>query len=78
MKNADMPAMPCEWKDFDSQGVQVVRESYEGLTKREMFAMHICSSLIGKANSEYEFSGVAEDAVYLADVLLAELEKTND
>lgn len=40
ISNKDMPAMPSQWKDFDSCGVEVTRESYHGLTKREMFAMH--------------------------------------
>ena len=78
MKNADMPAMPCEWKDFDSQGVQVVRESYEGLTKREMFAMHAMQGLLAH-HGEHDYSpeGIAQYSIANADILLAELEKTN-
>lgn len=77
MKNADMPAMPCEWKDFDSQGVQVVRESYEGLTKREMFAMHAMQGLLASVFEPETLECFAIAAVKHADALLAELEKTN-
>ena len=81
MKNADMPAMPCELKDFDSLGVQVVRESYEGLTKREMFAIHAMQGLLTAHEPDgtwaHDSCIAAITAVEYADALLAELEKTN-
>lgn len=76
LKNADMPAMPCEWKDFDSQGVQVVRESYDGLTKREMFAMHAMHGLSTGGSEDWLTVHAPAIAVKIADALLAELEKT--
>lgn len=63
-----MPAMP----------VNVTNEAdawLEGLTKREYFAGLAMQAMI--ANPEWETSGtVSEDAVYAADALLAELERT--
>jgi len=38
-KNANEPAFPADWKDFQpTTGDQVVREQFFGLTKREYFA----------------------------------------
>lgn len=74
-----MPAMPVEAIKA------AMNEAFSGLTKREMFAMHFMASLTKtywENDSEYE-SGEsllkcqAESAVEMADVLLAELEKTN-
>ena len=78
MKNADMPAMPSDVKAVyeamtdsgDSWGKAAL-----GLTKREMMAMHIFSSMQGRdgvCNIEHEVSF----AVVAADHLLAELENT--
>ena len=73
-KNGDMPAMPITletgevWSEFEDHA--------NGLTKREMMAMHILSGLL----SDYEFDVTrqiaAEIAVQQADALLAELEKS--
>lgn len=41
MKNADMPAMPMALETMvNEHGTVAVNDAYEGLTKREMFAMH--------------------------------------
>lgn len=70
MKNADMPAMPLPLGTETEKWCQ-------GLTKREMMAMHILSGLL----SDYEFDVTrqmaAEIAVEQADALLAELDRTS-
>ena len=78
MKNSDMPAMPqaatsegysCHYYDYDGPGIPT------GMTKREMMAMHIFSSMQGRdgvCNIEHE----VRFAVVAADHLLAELEST--
>ena len=85
MKNANMPAMPCEvveqYHIDESQvpsGAPTLRERKvmsEGMTKREMIAMHMFAGLLardGKPDIQYE----AELAIKAADALLAELERT--
>ena len=70
MKNADMPAMPLPLGTETEKWCQ-------GLTKREMMAMHILSGLL----SDYEFDVTrqvaAEVAVQQADALLSELDRTS-
>ena len=69
MRNADLPAMPLPLGTETEKWCQ-------GLTKREIMAMHILSGLL----SDYEFDVTrqmaAEIAVQQADALLAELEKS--
>ena len=69
MDNGKMPAMPLPLGTETEKWCQ-------GLTKREMMAMHILSGLL----SDYEFDVTrqmaAEIAVQQADALLAELEKS--
>ena len=85
MKNANMPAMPCEvveqYHIEESQapkGAPTLRERKVmsgGMTKREMMAMHMFAGLLardGKPDIQYE----AELAIKAADALLAELERT--
>ena len=73
IKNADVPAMPVDRCDADAieSGIQV----FSGMTKREMMAMHIAAGLI--SDPQVKTHQVAEDAVRVADWLLAELERTN-
>lgn len=62
MKNANMPAMPCEVAEQyhidESQvpcGAPTLRERKVmscGMTKREMMAMHICAEIAGSIDSE--------------------------
>ena len=68
MKNADMPAMPTSPNDRDPEWA-AARSG--GLTKREMFAMHI---MAGMAHGYNEWKYMAEDAVAQADALLLALE----
>ena len=69
MINGKMPAMPLPLGTETEKWCQ-------GLTKREIMAMHILSGLL----SDYEFDVTrqmaAEIAVQQADALLAELEKS--
>ena len=70
MDNGKMPAMPLPLGNETEKWCQ-------GLTKREMMAMHILSGLL----SDYEFDVTrqmaAEIAVQQADALLVELDRTS-
>ena len=72
--NGDMPAMPFEEVRSRFQGLPDKWENHCGLTKREMMAMHIAAGLI--SDPQVKTHQVAEDAVRVADALLAELERT--
>lgn len=78
VKNGDMPAMPLalDW-DTNEYNRTIVNDCYEGLTKREMIAMHAMQGeLAGSANhSRPDPEDVAHFAVKCADALLKELEK---
>lgn len=65
MKNADMAAMPTQSNGGDIFG---------GLTKREMMAMHIATGFA--ADKEVRPCDIAKLATEVADLLLAELEKS--
>jgi len=79
MKNGDLPAMPIEFNGFG----QFAPEAYEGLSKREMFAMAAMQGLIGACWKDVELyesasdllKSIAESSVEHADALLAELEE---
>ena len=85
MKNADMPAMPVSGSDgqpidvfslTDGRGSNLVSSGMTvGMTKREMMAMHIMTGLCSKYGVAFETDTV-QDAVRMADFLLAELERT--
>ena len=83
MKNADMPAMPTQTYDHSAamQGLAVTVTDQSGLTKREMFAMHAMQGLLA-ANSGWRNSNpmthdiIVNEAAYIADALLEELECT--
>ena len=72
IKNADMPAMPVDrcYADAIEAGIQV----FSSLTKREMMAMHIMTGLCSKYGAAFD-TDTAQDAVRMADFLLAELER---
>ena len=74
IKNADMPAMPQD----DAIWCQRIGECPTlaiGLTKREMMAMHIMTGLCSKYGVAFETDTV-QDAIRMADSLLADLERT--
>lgn len=85
MKNANMPAMPCEVVEqyhIDASqvpsGAPTLRERKvmsEGITKREMMATHVASGLIS-SGYDATFEQTARLSVNYADALLAELERT--
>lgn len=81
MNNADMPAMPSGVRLDDSDPQSMYHPNgvmqCHGLTKREMMAMHMMAACQSKAESLYKtFDDMANDAVNMADSLLAELERT--
>ena len=69
IKNGDLPAMPVKHDGACSAG--------DGLSKRERFAMAMAQGLVssGMDWTLYDYRGVSEQAVIMADALLAELEK---
>ena len=74
-KNGDLPAMPFEAVMARANGNTTGWTNYTGLTKREMMAMHIMTGLCSKYGVAFETDTV-QDAIRMADSLLAELERT--
>ena len=86
MKNANMPAMPQPFAMTEAEcGTPETHlqdhEIMNGLTKREIIAMHTMASLLGgvMANSDASARTTPKEAVQVAikytDALLKELEK---
>ena len=71
IKNADKSAIPNQALGTDGLPTH---EAEFGLTKRAMMAMHIAAGLL--SDPQVKTHQVAEDAVRVADWLLAELERT--
>ena len=69
MKNADAPAILLPLGDETAAG-------HDGLTKREMMAMHMMAAMLTKSGHSLNEGYVARDAVRAADALLAELGRT--
>lgn len=67
MINGKMPAMPLPLGTETAEGCQ-------GLTKREIMAMHIATGFA--ADKEVRPCDIAKLATEVADLLLAELEKS--
>lgn len=84
MKNADMPAMPCEVMPsmaaiakekgcgFDAPTAM----TFQGFTKREMMAMHMMAGFNANPTVEMNEHDMATLSVAYADALLYELERT--
>ena len=72
IKNADKSALPSQALGPDGFPTH---EAEFGLTKREMMAMHIMTGLCSKYGAAFD-TDTAQDAVRMADFLLAELERT--
>ena len=68
IKNSDVPAMPLPLGNDTTAGC-------DGLTKREMMAMHMMAGMLSKSGHSLNESDVAMDATRAADALLAELER---
>lgn len=81
MKNADMPAMPSKAEisntdeAFAYQCDHGSKFQFPGLTKREIFAMHAMQACRSRDSDYFSWQDLANDAVEIADALLAELEK---
>ena len=71
MKNSDKSAMPNQALGTDGLPTH---EAEFGLTKREMMAMHIATGFA--ADKEVRPCNIAKLATEVADLLLAELEKS--
>lgn len=82
MKNGDLPAMPIvmvtEQSQYNGNTYAEVKQSYDGLTKRERFAMAAMQGILsnGVDFTLHEDKDVAKAAIIHADNLLAELERT--
>ena len=76
MRNADLPAMPCQ--PLGQDGMPSHEMTY-GLTKREMFAMAAMQGLLAYGDlylfSSKDRAKLAKDAVDFAEAVLAELER---
>ena len=72
MKNADLPAMPCQ--PLGQDGMPSFEMVY-GLTKREMFAMSAMQGLCTHSGDYHTFEDLISDAVNYADALLEKLEQ---
>ena len=68
IKNSDVPAMPLPLGNDTTAGC-------DGLTKREMMAMHMMAGMLSRSGHSLNESDVAKDATRAADALLAELER---
>lgn len=84
MKNADLPAMPQSLAINENEGYTINElyghNGFDGLTKREMFAMHAMQGILSSiAQDEIGYDKwdqtLAEHSVKAADALLKELEK---
>lgn len=80
IKNGDLPAYPTPYCDFAPNGDREFYCDNNGMTKREVIAMHSIHCVLDKFNpfecgdfdsSDYET--VAKHAVGIADALLREL-----
>ena len=74
IKNADMPAMPIQLTNGEVWSKDC--DTANGLTKREMMAMHMMAALVGIGGICGDEKYIAEMAARSADALLAELERT--
>ena len=72
MKNADIPAMPCQ--PLGQDGMPSWEMTY-GLTKREMFAMHMMAASRSRNSNYYSWADMAKDAIEMTDALLEALEQ---
>ena len=69
IKNGDMPAMPITNEQSQDADMQ-------GLTKREMMAMHMMTANRSRSSNYSSWADMATDAIEMTDALLAELERT--
>ncbi len=74
INNGDLPAMPITGEPYPTGAIP--KNSCEGLTKREMFAMAAMQGVLANTTMTPDLKRMAERAVFMADALLAELERT--
>lgn len=74
MKNGDMPAMPIQLADGEVWSEEC--DAADGLTKREIMAMHMMESNRSRGSEYMSWVGMANDTIEMTDALLAELERT--
>ena len=67
MKNAEFPASGIPETDHSP--------FYGGLTKREMFAMHMMAANRSRNSDYYSWADMAKDAIEMTDALLEALEQ---
>lgn len=72
MTNADLPAMPCQ--PLGQDGMPSFEMAY-GLTKREMFTMHMMAASRSRNSDYYSWADMANDAIEMTDALLEALEQ---
>ena len=72
MTNADLPAMPCQ--PLGQDGMPSFEMAY-GLTKREMFAMHMMAASRSRNSDYHSLADMSKDAIEMSDALLEALEK---
>ena len=75
IKNGDMPAMPVYHHDKVGD-VAHSEPLSNGLTKREMMAMHMMAANRSRSSNYSSWADMATDAIEMTDALLAELERT--
>ncbi len=82
--NEDEPAFPGTWYGANSTGETVARDSWTGLTKRELIATQMACGMLGEAYRES--NDVRDDtlrifahiAVRMADILIDEVGKPRE
>lgn len=77
MLNANTPAAPStEWRRSEAGKAIIDSINHPGLSKRELFALECLKAIMFKMPIN-DYSMNAEKAVKQADLLLSELDKTN-
>jgi hypothetical protein len=86
----DEPAFPLTWMDHNSMGVVAVRETFPGLTKRQLFAAMAMQGQLSDYKTIFHYNNlsprgeislaklIAATSVEFADALLAELGKEGE
>ena len=72
MKNADIPASPCQ--PLGQDGMPSHEMTY-GLTKRELMAMHMMAASLSRNSYYRSWADIAQDAIDMADALLEKMEQ---
>lgn len=76
VNNADLPAMPQNNSETLCQQTGTPHYMHSGLTKREYFAGLAMQGIVMHTTMSPDLKHAAERSVFMADALLAELERT--